>query len=324
MRYPKTSMMWAVAGLVLCGITSASGNFGERLCNSPAHDAGTGVKGALVYWDCPEALKQSLRIVSALNAGLDAFWRVEGRIPHSSEEFLSSPYFFLSRDDLLNGYQNRRARILEMTHERMRGLVESQGEEAKAVRGDIAFTTGKTRRGERSAAFYVFVQGFTGREHRVEYHGGLTTGGAPGVGSMREQYEKEKEEGWYAGLTEDDKTVYSACHYLWNSLGVTTALVRFSSRVSLAVKSDPRYDPLVSRIRNPFTGEMMREVQEPSPGNYIMFRGPPLGVQPLCFGSDGRIIKPIRMFYEFLAESERARMQAGLAPDPHLNLPPGM
>jgi hypothetical protein len=276
---------------------------------------------SIIFWECPKELKQGLRIASLLNAGLNAYWRVEGTLPGSPEEFLSSPYLLVGRAVLKNPYEGRATVVLDLTHDQKADLLQKP-DEAQKLLGAIALVRGKTKKAEPSAQFVVFVQGFWWSPSAVMPHPGISLGGAPDAGSLREEYERDKKEGWFENLPERDKTVYAACHYLNNSIGVVTTLERIAGGwPRLADRA--RYDAFVRNLKNPFTGGMMTEVRLPSPGNYMEYEGPPFGMQALCFGQDGRIVKPLRAFYNRVAESERLRVSLGMQPS-DLSLPPGL
>jgi hypothetical protein len=169
--------------------------------------------------------------------------------------------------------------------------------------------------------FSVFVKGFWWAPDEI-YLDPSGMVGAPDVGSVRETYEENRQRGWYDadGLTPSEKSVYAVCHVLKSD---PTQFYLEAPAKPARISDWAPYQPMMTKLLNPYTGGYIQETKQPSPGNYITYFGKPFGMQPLCYDGESRIVQPLRGFYEMWRDSELIRLALGFEPD-ETPFPPGL
>ncbi len=238
-----------------------------------------------------------------------AFALGERRLPRSIEELMKSPYFPIKPEDLWNPYQKRPVGFL--TAEEVKKFKEADPKEKEKYLGDFA-TRLPT---DKSLAFLKVVKGTVPNPEEPTLEGSY----AISLTDFDEQILKEEYEQRFAGMDDGEKTMFAVCEYL-NNTGAITGMYYPISSLPDSFEERARYHPLIKKLRNPYTGEIMREQDSPSPGNYKQVKGDPVFGEistAICYNVEGKIIKPQRYLYKRVLESEKIRREVGLPPIPY-------
>jgi hypothetical protein len=277
----------------------------------------------LYFWNCPQEEKEIELNNFFLWIVGNAYVEAELKVPRTMEEFLQSPYMaVVALEDIRNPYRNRPARFVPIEgYSTYAGWSEAQKRE---YLGDYLVYWSEGVQGLCLQA--VLELSTLPGEPILSLMGPCVV--MPKDPEERKEMERYHEER-FGGMDNEEKTLYAACRYLENT-GDITASYYPVKLIPVSFAERAKYHRLIGKLRNPYTGAAMKEVEHPSPGDFTALkrydaaRKTEVVDRVVCYNRDAKLIQPQRWFFKLLQESERIRTSFGLEPDPDIRIPEGV